>query len=155
MISFFANGLPKGQPRVKAWARKTAAGPVARVYDPGTADGWKSIIAAAAQPYRPPVPLLGPVILTLGFRFPRPKRLLRRHDPLGEIPHTAKPDADNLAKAVLDVLTQIGFWRDDAVVTTLVVSKTYVRKDSGAAGVDVEIVGPELEQAAARAGGAA
>ncbi|NCA12937.1 MAG: RusA family crossover junction endodeoxyribonuclease, partial [Proteobacteria bacterium] len=39
---------------------------------------------------------------------------------------TAKPDADNCAKAVMDALTQLGaFWRDDAQVVELRVWKDY------------------------------
>lgn len=34
------------------------------------------------------------------------------------LPAPSKPDLDNLAKAVLDVLTQLGVWRDDAQVVS-------------------------------------
>ena len=37
----------------------------------------------------------------------------------------AKPDADNAAKAVLDCLTEIGVWPDDALVSVLLVEKWY------------------------------
>lgn len=40
-------------------------------------------------------------------------------------PHTAKPDADNLAKAVLDAMTRAGAWKDDSQVSSLRVMKYY------------------------------
>jgi Holliday junction resolvase RusA-like endonuclease len=43
---------------------------------------------------------------------------------VGEIPHTSKPDADNLAKSWLDALNKIAFV-DDALVATVRVSKRY------------------------------
>lgn len=146
MIQFFANGIPKGQPRPRAFARKLGEKFVARMYDAGTAEAWKSQVAAVALSHRPRSPVEGPVILRLEFRFPRPKSLCRRKDPDGEMPHIAKPDVDNAAKCVMDVLTQLGgFWRDDAQVATLIVSKVYCAKDSSAAGVHVEIIAAELE----------
>ena len=40
-----APGIPKGQPRPRAFSRNGHA----RVFDPGTAEGWKSAVAVAAQ----------------------------------------------------------------------------------------------------------
>ena len=40
--------------------------------------------------------------------------------------HTKKPDRDNLEKAVLDVLTQLGMWGDDCQVCGGEVLKRYV-----------------------------
>ena len=126
-ISFFAPGHPKGQPRPKAFSR----GGHARVYDPGTAEGWKSCVAASAKDHIPPHPLAIPIYLRLDFQFPRPKGhygtgkkalVLKDSAPLY---HVSKPDADNAAKAVMDAMTQLGFWKDDAYVADLRVCKTY------------------------------
>ena len=40
-------------------------------------------------------------------------------------PHTQKPDADNVAKAVMDGLTAAGVWPDDAVVWSLEIRKVW------------------------------
>lgn len=69
-ISFSVQGVPKGQPRPRAFAFKGKA----RVFDPGTAEGWKSAIAEAARPHLPREPLAGPVALEVAFSFPRPKK---------------------------------------------------------------------------------
>lgn len=118
-------GLPKGQPRPRAFAR----GGKARVYDPGTAEGWKSAVAAALLPSIPESPEEGPVSVTARFLMPRPKRMLRMKAPSGEVPHTNKPDADNLVKAVMDTCSQVRVWNDDTQVVDLFVQKRYASKD--------------------------
>jgi len=126
-VTFFATGDPKGQPRPRAFSR----GGHVRVYDPGTAEGWKGQIAIACKSKIPAEPIKGPVRIVLTFYFARPashyftgkRRDVRRPDAPGA--HLAKPDADNLAKAVLDAMTTLGFWRDDSQVCDLYVIKQY------------------------------
>ena len=36
---------------------------------------------------------------------------------------TTKPDTDNLQKLLKDVMTKLGFWRDDALVASEVIEK--------------------------------
>ncbi len=125
-LEFWVSGVPKAQPRVKAFAR----GKHARVYTPDTADGWKAEVRRAALAKCPtPEPLRGPLSVKLTFFMPRPKS--RNHD----LWHTTKPDADNLAKAVLDALGDAGIWGDDAQVARLVVQKLYATgtNDAGCA----------------------
>lgn len=129
MIAFFVNGTPKGQPRPKAFARKMANGKfMARVYDPGTAEGWKSEVAIAARPHIPAQPISGPLRLELTFYFPRPKAHFLKSGLRENAPtfHTSKPDRDNCEKAVLDAMTCLGFWKDDAQVCAGATAKVYV-----------------------------
>lgn len=139
-ISFWVSGTPKGQPRPRAFARKMGNGKFcARVFDAGTAEAWKGCIAAAAAQHKPAEPISGPVRLRICFHIQRPKchyigskveRGLRETAP---VYHTAKPDADNLAKAVMDALTQCGwFWGDDAQVAVLTAAKLYADSGTGA-----------------------
>lgn len=132
MIKFFVRGTPVGQPRPRAFARKMGDKFVARVYDAGTAEGWKGAIAQEAEKYRPEKPALGVVAVQIRFQFPRPRshfgsgknaEVIKANAPQYKL---GKPDLDNLAKAVLDALTVIGgFWADDAQVARLVLSKYY------------------------------
>lgn len=116
------HGEPKGQPRPRAFAMKGKA----RMYDPGTAEGWKASVAHAITTARGDQPPMdGAVCLRATFIMPRPKYLLKRSSPPGRLPHTSKPDADNLLKAVMDAMTQIGVWRDDAQVSETLVLKRY------------------------------
>ena len=135
---FRVHGTPKGQPRQRHFARVIKGKAVGRSYDPGTADNWKDAVSFAAKPSRPASPLSVPVRLSIAFLFPRPARLNRKSDPPGRVPHTAKPDIDNAAKAVMDALTQIGFWTDDALVSGARISKAYAAKGE-AAGAEIEI----------------
>lgn len=132
--TFQVMGEPKGQPRPRAYSRGGKAG----VYDPGTSAGWKALVALAAREYLPAEPIESPVRLTVRFYLPRPKRLCRKADPAGRLPHPAKPDADNLVKGVMDALNDIRFWRDDALVFWLDVRKEYC-STSGRPGADIQI----------------
>jgi hypothetical protein len=67
VISFRVDGLPKGQPRPRAFARKMGDRFVARVFDAGTAEAWKSEIALAARPSLPPAPLAVPIEMRVEF----------------------------------------------------------------------------------------
>ena len=130
-IQIFVSGAPKGQPRPRAFAR----GGMVRMYDPATAEGWKGAIA---DEWRRSVPALvkitTPVSLSLAFLMPRPKSHFNSKGVLkASAPayYPRKPDADNLAKAVMDCLTQLGVWEDDDQVVILKVSKHYANGASG------------------------
>jgi Holliday junction resolvase RusA-like endonuclease len=115
-LEFWVAGVPKAQPRVKAFARGRHAG----VYTPDTADAWKAEVRRAAlAKCAPPEPLRGPLSVSLVFVMPRPKSRKVGYW------HTSRPDADNLAKAVLDALGDAVIWCDDSQVAWLVVKKLY------------------------------
>lgn len=125
-LQFFVEGTPKGQPRPRAVIRGMRAG----VFDPGTADEWK---AAVAEVWRNVVgarglqPREGAVRVTLLFYMPRPKGHFgaKGLKPSAPLAHTGKPDLDNLAKAVLDVLTRLEAWNDDSQVNFLTVARRW------------------------------
>lgn len=137
-IYIHVDGIPKGQPRARAFAMRFGDKVSARMYDPGTAENWKSCIALAAHPFRPASPVEHPVRVRIAFFLPRPARLCRRKDLPGLLWHDGPGDADNFAKAVLDCLTQLGWWRDDRQVVDLHVTKHYHAK-GGRPGADIEI----------------
>ena len=144
VISFFAPGTPKGQPRPRAFARRMADGrSIARMYDDGTAENWKSQIALASKPhFAGQSSILGPVSLRVLFYFARPKLHFRSNGdlkPNAPRLHTTKPDADNCIKAVKDALTQLGVWRDDCLVAVLHVEKLYVVSLSSPSGAFIHI----------------
>lgn len=94
--------------------------------------------------------LLGPVVVVLEFVMPRPKRLKKG----GRAPCGVKPDADNLAKAVLDVLNG-RVYKDDGQVCNLTVLKWYAGSDEKPhANVAVQSW-EEIQEELARAKGAA
>lgn len=126
-LTFRAYGVPKGQPRVKAYVRGRHAG----VYTPDTANGWKMEVRDAAMRAIPKESetIMGPVSVTLAFLIARPKSHLRKDGtakPSAPEHHAQKPDVDNLAKAVLDVLTDLRVWEDDAQVNSLTITREWV-----------------------------
>lgn len=129
-ISFFAQGIPKGQPRARAFARKMGNKFVARVYDAGTAESWKSCVAEAAKPFST-ITLIEPVSVSLIFLFPRPKGHFKTGKNAGKLRddapyyHATKPDGDNLAKAIWDALKTIGLLADDCRVVHSEITKLY------------------------------
>lgn len=76
--------------------------------------------------------MTGPLRVSITAFFPRPQKMSKRSKRTGEllggfsegpIPMASRPDADNVAKAVLDALAS--WYRDDAQVFDLVVTKFY------------------------------
>ena len=139
IVCFWVRGIPKAQPRPRAFARKIGGTFVARVYEAGTAEAWKSDVIVAARPLRPSSPIQGPVRVSLVVLHPRPKRLMRAKDPDGPLFCTSKPDRDNLDKAVLDALKTDGWFLDDAQVVDGRIRKGYHSK-TGAPGAWITIL---------------
>jgi Holliday junction resolvase RusA-like endonuclease len=125
-VAFFTHGLPKAQPRPRAFVR----GRRASVFDPGTAKQWKLQVALAARAQQPEHPIVGPCAVAMIFYLPRPQRLETKSADPGRVPHIARPDLDNLAKAVLDALTDDDWFMDDAQVVQLDLQKWYAARDS-------------------------
>lgn len=97
-----------------------------RVYDPGTAEHWKTCIAEAAKEIQWDKTEL-PVGIVATFIMPRPKAHFKKSGLRSDAPswHIIKPDSDNLEKAVLDALTTLGAWRDDSQICNKHIKKIY------------------------------
>lgn len=80
--------------------------------------------------------------MDLTFLFKRPKTHFRAN---GDIKANApqeylnKPDCDNLAKAVMDALTVLGFWPDDKFVCSMSIFKGYLANPTETPGVFIGI----------------
>lgn len=111
-----------GEPHAQGRPRATVIGGHARLYDPRNSRQWKAVaqhhmrIALGNQP-----PLAGPVEVCIVARFTCPKSDWRK-SPRPQRRHTKRPDADNVAKAVLDAALGV-LWGDDAQVCVLRVEK--------------------------------
>ena len=100
--NLFITGQPTAQPR-------TRKGKYGNIYNPDTADAWKSTLQGYFLKGRKK-PILGPISIDAYFYFyASPKN----HK---EEPHIIKPDIDNLVKAVLDALKEIEIYKDDCQV---------------------------------------
>ena len=85
-------------------------------YEPAELKAARAKLRDHLAKYRPEQPLTGAVRLVAKWCFPR-----GRHKD-GEY-RTTKPDTDNLQKLLKDVMTAVGFWRDDAQVASEIAEK--------------------------------
>lgn len=91
-------------------------------YMPPALANARAILAAKLKPFAPKEPLDGPVALSVSWTFSRPQSALSTWK-------TTKPDTDNLQKMLKDVMTECGFWKDDALVCSEYVEKIYHEAD--------------------------
>lgn len=141
--AFRVNGMPKAQPRPRAFA-KAITGPdgaakfKARVFEAGTAEAWKGDVIRCAEPFKPSVPLDGVLQVDIDLFLPRPGKLMSSKFPDGVLFAPVKPDRDNADKAILDALKIDGWFRDDCIVCLGAVRKFYHSK-SGIPGAVIRI----------------
>lgn len=111
------------------------------MYDPGTADGWRALVAAGVASKGPRSPVRGAARLELWFYLPRPKSHYRASGALtAQAPEypIVKPDWDNLGKALSDELTNCRVWDDDKQVVSTLVEKRYAERGRDP-GVQIEV----------------
>lgn len=134
LLRVFVEGPAKAQPRPRATTFRAKNGKrKARLYDDGTAAEWRSLVSFEIGDRVPRRPYQGALALRLNFHFTRPKRHFKKGALREDAPreHAQKPDVDNLAKAVMDELTESGFWRDDAQIAYLVVQRSWAKAREG------------------------
>lgn len=85
----------------------------------------KKEIIKHLMPFKPKEPLQGPVELKVVWLFPRGKR--HKHFEW----RTTRPDTDNLEKLLKDCMTEVGFWKDDALVVSETVYKIWSDEPTG------------------------
>lgn len=123
---FTVNGKPKPQERHK----HARAGNFIKTYDPSKKDKQDFLIQV--REFAPKQPLSGELRMILVFYMPRPKNHFRTGKyknelkPISPLYHTNVPDADNLAKFVMDALSGV-FYEDDKQIAQLKVEKMYSR----------------------------
>ena len=82
-----------------------------------------ALLNGVLSPYVPPEPFTGALSVAVSIRYPFRISEPERRKKLGLLPKTTRPDADNLQKELQDVMTQLGFWKDDSQIFDLRVSK--------------------------------
>lgn len=139
-LTFTVYGKPEGWAR----ARVSTRGARPRIFnDPKTEAAEERVRAAAVRAVRDfdasgrPLAWKCAVSVTIWAYFPRPMRLRRKKDRGTLALYTGKPDADNIAKAVLDGLTRAGIYHDDTQVADLTVRRRYLELDDE--GQEVEV----------------
>lgn len=85
----------------------------------------KNYLLAMLIPHRPKTPLQGAIKCEIELFYSWRKSETKKNISKGEMPVITKPDCDNLAKQILDCLTRLNFWNDDAQVFDLRIVKKY------------------------------
>ena len=91
------------------------------VYEPAALRTARSKLEAQLAKHRPRHPVEGGVRLVVKWCFPAGNA----HQD-GEY-RTSRPDTDNLQKLLKDVMTRLGYWKDDAQVASEIVEKFWAR----------------------------
>ena len=85
----------------------------------------EAILRDALLPYVPETPITEtPIRFIARWLFPYPKRA-KKHQPGHKRWKITRPDTDNLNKLLKDVMTDMGFWKDDALISEECISKAY------------------------------
>jgi Holliday junction resolvase RusA-like endonuclease len=117
----------KGRPRA------TSRGGHARMYTPAKTVAYEAIVQTIARRVMagaPPSP--GPIEAEVWVMVMPPKSFSKSKTRMaldGDIRPTAKPDLDNVAKAILDACNGI-VYEDDKQITDLVIRRRYAATDS-------------------------
>lgn len=116
--TFVVPGEPvaKGRPR----ASVGPGGKFARMYTPQKSARFEQRVSACAREQLGLTRLEGPLLVEIDALFEWPLSQRRKNNPRGQEPMIQKPDADNIAKAVLDGLSP---WFADQQVAVLIVRK--------------------------------
>jgi len=124
MLTFTVPGQPqgKGRPRVGR------IGGHARLFTPATTVAYEGLVAHAAQQAmqgRAPLEVAVAANVFLDCQVPASWSQKKQRMALaGEVMPTAKPDTDNVVKAIFDGLNGVA-WRDDVLVVDLRVRKRF------------------------------
>lgn len=114
---------PKGQKRARACVR----GGFASTYKDKSQRQEEQNLSALLYEHRPAAPMEGPVQIRIKAFLPIPSSrsiAWKRQAFEGKVRPAGKPDADNLAKQILDCMNGI-FFGDDRQIVTLVVEKWF------------------------------
>lgn len=134
-VVVYGNPRGKGRPRF-AYAGHTYTDAVTTAYEGSVRKAWKCENNFTFGKY--------PTTITIKAFFPVPVSLSKkkRAERFGQ-PYLGKPDADNIAKIIMDALSNGVAYKDDTQIDVLTVVKRYVATDEEQPRVEVEITGGE------------
>lgn len=117
-IIFTVPGVPQGKGRPRVTRNGAFTPKKTRDYEKKVRDCY---IAQGGQMFPDDTPLFASITAI----FPIPSSLSKKRRALfNGKRHCKKPDADNVAKAILDALNGVAY-RDDSAVSSLIVGKSY------------------------------
>lgn len=124
----FEEGLPKGTAQHKGEriaTRYVNGRPITYIhhYKTNAMSATRKEFELRLKRYKPKETSKKPIALTvcLFFSIKTPRRLWGTYK-------TTRPDCDNYAKELIDAMTAVGFWEDDAQVVDLHIVKRYAEQ---------------------------
>jgi len=113
-ISFFLPIIPPTVTHQEKQVHVVNGKPI--FYEPDNLKAARSKLSAHLAKHKSEKKYTGPVRLVVKWCFPRGKHKDGEYK-------TTKPDTDNLQKLLKDVMTDVGFWKDDALVASEIIEK--------------------------------
>lgn len=98
------------------------AGGVAYHYTKSKVKDAQMELARQLLPHKPAKPFEGPLAVRMIWKFSRASWDNKAQKTSFR---TSRPDLDNLVKGVADVMTDLGFWKDDSVVAEYCITKIW------------------------------
>lgn len=127
-LQYTVIGIAKPQARPKVFHRTLKNGKnFVSTYSPKT--DWFGLVYTESLKQKNLLKnrLSGALRLNLLFCMPIPKSISKKKkEKLFYV--SKRPDVDNLAKAVMDAINQVGLWEDDSQIAVLEVSKIYAEE---------------------------
>jgi Holliday junction resolvase RusA-like endonuclease len=120
-LSFF---LPCVPPKATHHAKKIVrVGKFSRLADKPELVSAREMLMALLRPHQPKKPIAPPIVLSLEFTWPWRGGDSAKTRARGRLPSIVKPDADNSAKLLTDVLVALRFIEADQHIAELTVRK--------------------------------
>lgn len=110
-----------------------------RVFTKAKGRALESNLCAILSQFKPPIgfprdlPVSVEIVLSFPYRKTEKKSVVRDRK---TIPHSSRPDIDNLVKFLLDCMTRTGFWNDDSQIYDLHLRKYF----SATPGIGIRII---------------
>lgn len=113
---YFDDQIPSGTSQMKRTNRRTGV-----FFDAPSVAKARRIYKEKLEPCKLEKPIEGAVAATFIFKYStKTKKKIGTYK-------TSRPDTDNLVKLLIDVMTGLGFWKDDAQIAELRIIKKYSR----------------------------
>jgi len=113
-------------PKTTHHSKKIARmGKFSRLVDTPELTSAREVWMAVLRPFTPSAPLVGAIRAHVALTWPWRKGDAMRIRKEGPIPCTVKPDCDNAAKTIFDIMALLGFFSNDAQIYSLLVTKWF------------------------------
>lgn len=117
----------EGEPFAKQRPRAARKGRFITIYTPNETKKYESKVLSYYNRENRGIQLQGDLTVEIEgiFSIPKSASKIKASKMIsGEIPHTSKPDCDNMGKICLDALNGVAY-NDDATINKLIISKRY------------------------------